>query len=284
MPDSLSPKSEGRSRESRRSVRLPPVPEAGETGTKSAPVSGGNRLSPDGKKQLDQEFQEAEGKLNRRVFANTRDDDAGNNFTLVVWGNVGVDPVQTGSKNLLGEDVLGGQQEGEKTNYTPIKDHTKMIETLKVEVDNPLQNKADQSSRDAVEKKADEAAARIRRSQKQHGNPLSCVEAFRDQILLQLDTPGYYVIVSYARQGLRQSPSRVNAVLGGYDKKYEMVLILDNDKAQYPCHWVPTSALFRAIRSSMGRETMIHDMKLQERGMLEVWCHIGSLQKIMDML
>lgn len=56
-----------------------------------------------------------------------------------------------------------------------------------------------------------------------------------------------YVVVSYSRKGLQQTGDGHYSPIGGYNKKRDMVLVLDVARFKYPPYWVKVETLWNAM-------------------------------------
>lgn len=56
-----------------------------------------------------------------------------------------------------------------------------------------------------------------------------------------------HLIVSYSRQGVRQTGDGHYSPLGAYNRTRDMALVLDVARFKYPPHWVSLPLLFEAM-------------------------------------
>lgn len=75
------------------------------------------------------------------------------------------------------------------------------------------------------------------------------LEAFRDLIRTNLETPGNYVLINYLRRAIGQERGGHISPLAAYDADTDQFLILDVSRYKYPPVWVSAETLWESVNT-----------------------------------
>lgn len=75
------------------------------------------------------------------------------------------------------------------------------------------------------------------------------LDQFRERLKTNLADDGDFVLVNYDRRILKQAGAGHISAVGAYDEARDAFLILDEAAYRYPFTWVPTTLLYKAVRT-----------------------------------
>jgi hypothetical protein len=79
------------------------------------------------------------------------------------------------------------------------------------------------------------------------------LETFRDQLKLNLQREGDFVLINYDRRVLRQPGAGHISPVGAYDLERDAFLVLDEASFKFPFTWVPAALLYQAAHTRADR-------------------------------